>query len=71
MTEPTCPNHATAHEHHLDARPPGARYVMRAYASWSDSEADAPTERHYYATRGEAIAAADATGCPIVDVLAL
>ena len=50
MTPPTCPNHGTAHERHLDARPPGARYVMRAYASWSDSEADAPTERHYYAT---------------------
>ena len=71
MTPTTCPNHGTAHERHLDARPAGARYVMRAYASWSDSEADAPAERHYYATRAEAIDAADAAGCPIVDVLAL
>jgi hypothetical protein len=44
---------------------------MRAYASWSDSEADAPAERHYYATRAEAMDAAAETTCPIVDVLAL
>ena len=67
----TCPVHGTAHERHLDQPRPTDRYAVRVFASWSDVESDAPAERHYYATRGEAISAAEDTSCPVVDVVQL